>query len=265
MKRLFFLLFMAFSFTIFAQQKINYKAVFQYKKIVDEKEKARRDSLTKANPEMADVMKMIRKKFDNREFEMYFDKDESIYKQIHKLDAPTKTEGFSFKLPDHTLYKNIKENKYVARSPLFQETYIVVDTLPDYHWKVTGESKKIGNYTVIKAEGVEKKKNWRTGKEQEVKITAWFTPEIPIGNGPKKYHGLPGFIMELDRKGEVLLCKQIIVNPKDKKEIKQPDDGKKVSEAEYEKIRKKMMEKMKKMYENRRSDNRGGTRRIIIR
>jgi GLPGLI family protein len=30
-----------------------------------------------------------------------------------------------------------------------------------------------------------------------VVTTAWYTPQIPVSNGPRNYHGLPGLIMEV--------------------------------------------------------------------
>ena len=59
-------------------------------------------------------------------------------------------------------------------------------------WKLTNEQKKIGQFTVQKAFTRWAGRSW----------TAWFSPDIPFTEGPYKFHGLPGIIMELsDDKG----------------------------------------------------------------
>lgn len=61
------------------------------------------------------------------------------------------------------------------------------EIIPQFNWKLTNNRKKIGDYSCQKAIC-----NFR-GRTYE----AWFTTEIPINNGPWKFHGLPGLIMEV--------------------------------------------------------------------
>jgi GLPGLI family protein len=74
---------------------------------------------------------------------------------------------------------------------------------------------------------------------------AWFTPEIPIGHGPREFWGLPGLILELHKDKETFLATQITINPKTKIQIKKPNKGKKVSKVEFEKIQKDKFDSMK--------------------
>lgn len=61
------------------------------------------------------------------------------------------------------------------------------ETLPEFGWELTDRSKTIGEYTCQKAICTYR------GRKYE----AWFAPEIPINNGPWKFHGLPGLILEV--------------------------------------------------------------------
>ncbi len=54
-------------------------------------------------------------------------------------------------------------------------------------WKLHDEKKKVGQYTLQKATTTWGGRKW----------IAWFTPEIPFQEGPYKFHGLPGLIMEI--------------------------------------------------------------------
>ncbi|PQJ15738.1 GLPGLI family protein [Aureicoccus marinus] len=94
-------------------------------------------------------------------------------------------------------------------------------------------------------------------------ITAWFTPEIPVSQGPGPYWGLPGLILEVSDGRTALLCTKITLNPEEKKPIAAPKKGKVVSQEEYNKI---MADKMEEMSERFRGGNRrGGGNTIRIR
>lgn len=106
-----------------------------------------------------------------------------------------------------------------------------------------------------------KKTNFMDGVEQikEKTITAWYAPEIPVNQGPDKYWGLPGLILEVNDGTTILLCSKIALNVKDKVEIKAPKTGKQVTQKEYDEIMVKKMEEMREMYggQGGRGGNRG--------
>jgi GLPGLI family protein len=52
---------------------------------------------------------------------------------------------------------------------------------------------------------------------KDVTITAWYTPEIPVNQGPENYWGLPGLILEINDSKTVILCSKIVLNLKKKR------------------------------------------------
>ena len=86
---------------------------------------------------------------------------------------------------------------------------------------------------------------------KEITITAWYTPEIPVSQGPEGYWGLPGLILEVNDGKTTILCSKIVLNPKEKAEIKAPSNGKEVSQKEYDEIVTKKMEEMSEMNNGR--------------
>lgn len=94
---------------------------------------------------------------------------------------------------------------------------------------------------------------------KELTVTAWFTPMIPVKNGPAEYGGLPGLILELNIDRVTMLCSKIVLNPKDGIVIKEPTKGKEVSREEFNKI---VKDKTEEMRENFRGSGgrRGGGR-----
>lgn len=234
-------------------------------------------------PEMQKMIQERMKAMFEKTFILNFDKSASIYKEEEKLEAPGQGGGMRFMSNmmggGGTHYKNVKEKIFTVDKEFFGKEFLVKDSLPKYEWKLEGETKQIGNYTCYKATAVrpvsqsdfrnfrrkaedkkEEKKEGETKKEEtkttnfmdgwempkEINITAWYTPEIPINQGPENYWGLPGLILEVTDGKTVVLCSKIVLNTKEKKEIKAPKNGKEVTQAEYDKI---VMEKMAEMRE----------------
>ena len=61
------------------------------------------------------------------------------------------------------------------------------ESLPHFSWNITEEQKTIDNYVCQKATCT------FGGRTYE----AWFAPDIPISDGPWKFYGLPGLILEV--------------------------------------------------------------------
>jgi GLPGLI family protein len=234
-------------------------------------------------PEMQKMMEERLKKMMEKTFILYFDKSASTYKEEEKLDAPGQSSGFrmasSMMGGGGTQYKNIKEKTTVVDKEFFGKEFLVKDSLTKIDWKMTGETKKIGDYVCYKATAVkpvdmsdfrsfrpkreenntktkettkkteEKSTNFLDQIElpKEIEISAWYTPDIPINQGPENYWGLPGLIMEISTGKTVILCSKVVLNPKDKKEIKAPTKGKVVTQKEFNEIVMKKMEEMSEM------------------
>ena len=90
-------------------------------------------------------------------------------------------------------------------------------------------------------------------------ITAWYTLDIPVSNGPADYWGLPGLILEVSQGDTTMLCTKIVMNPKDAVEIKSPTKGKVVTQSEFDDIFEEKMMEMRERYG--RGRGRGGNRR----
>mgnify|MGYP003599673649 FL=1 len=58
------------------------------------------------------------------------------------------------------------------------------------HWKVTSEKEKIGEWSAQRAETDFAGRQWM----------AWFSTDIPIQDGPYKFHSLPGLIVKIEDK-----------------------------------------------------------------
>lgn len=236
-------------------------------------------------PEMQKNMEEGMKKMFEKTFILNFDKSASIYKEEEKLDAPTQGGGFggmrmmsSMMGGGGTFYKNVKSKFYTVDKEFMGKEFLVKDSLPNLKWKMETETKIIGGYNCFKATAVRPVsksdfRNFRPKKEEktevvktedkekktsfmseiempkEITITAWYTPEIPVSQGPENYWGLPGLILEVNDGRTTVLCSKVVLNIKDKAEIKEATKGKVVTQQEYDEIVVKKMEEMREMRE----------------
>ena len=94
-------------------------------------------------------------------------------------------------------------------------------------------------------------------KEEMVEVIAWYSPMIPVSQGPTEYWGLPGLILELSAGNTTMLCSKIVMNPEEKIEIKRPTKGEVVTKKEYNEI---ITGKMQEMRDNRGRGSGGRSR-----
>jgi GLPGLI family protein len=247
--------------------------------------KARMSGNKDITPEMQKNMEERMKKMFEKTFILNFDKSASIYKEEEKLEAPTQGGGGGFRMMGSmlggggTFYKNIKEKTYTVDKEFMGKEFLIKDSLPNLKWKMEGETRVIGGFNCFKATAVrpvnktdfqnlrpkkedasttkpkndDKKTDFMSGLEmpKEVVVTAWYTPEVPVNQGPDNYWGLPGLILEINDGKTVILCSKIVLNPKEKVVIKASTKGKVISQAEYDDTIIKKMEEFRDMNRGR--------------
>lgn len=86
------------------------------------------------------------------------------------------------------VYNNYPENKITVMTYMdVAGTYIHLEDIPDFNWKIGSSCKTIMGYKCYNA------LCYFRGRCFE----AWFTTEVPFKYGPWKFGGLPGLILEL--------------------------------------------------------------------
>ncbi|WP_203257588.1 GLPGLI family protein [Hyunsoonleella ulvae] len=218
------------------------------------------------------IQEQLRKQFQ-KEYTLEFNKYESIYKQNQKLDVPQPSNsGINIKVVqgDDIMYKNIKEQRYTSKTEIYGKRFLIKDTLINRKWELINETKNIGAYTCYKAIFKDEITTKTINNEgQFVKVTkprtttVWYTPQIPVSNGPLNYFGLPGLILEVNDGKLTLVCTKIVINPEKSVEITEPKKGKLVTQKEFNSIQEAKREERLEQF---RSTNRGGKdgKRVMI-
>ena len=227
----------------------------------------------------AKMLEMLKKQFE-KTYKLTFNQEESVYKEEEKLESP-QPQGMVMVMVDtggsDVLYKNTKENRYTSQNESFSKIFLIQDELKKIDWVLGSETKNIGDYTCFKAtfkrevEVVESGISINSDKEfdenvtvEEREVVAWYTPQIPVSNGPGNYHGLPGLILEVNDGNQTLMCSKIVLNPEDKVKISEPTKGKKVSQEKYDEIMDKKMKEMQNRYDSEHRGRDGETIEIRI-
>ena len=139
--------------------------------------------------------------------------------------------------PQNKMYFDFKKKKQIEQKEFMTRIFLVQEDLKDIEWKMTGNQKTILDYPCQEAT--------RENKEGK-KISAWFTPSIPVSSGPSTFVDLPGLVLavNIDDGKKVYNALSIDTTPVDSKLIVKPKKGKKVSNAQYTQIVEEKMEEM---------------------
>ncbi|MDR5589059.1 GLPGLI family protein [Christiangramia sp. SM2212] len=87
----------------------------------------------------------------------------------------------------YELIKNREKNKIYYTQNIAGDWFLYEQNIDLFEWKISADTKSIKGYECQKATTSFKGRNY----------TAWFAPEIPISEGPYKFNGLPGLILEI--------------------------------------------------------------------
>ena len=233
----------------------------------------------------ADRIKRIEEMMKNQMEKTYiltFDKTASIYKEEVKLDQGASGGGPGMRFAmmgggaSGKYYKNTQTKTSAKENEFSGKNFLIKDVLKTYEWKMEQETKMIGNNLCFKATtiiempanagtfsfGRQNNENKEAEKEEEPKIelvpvTAWYSMDIPVNHGPGDYWGLPGLILEINAGNTQIMCTKIVMNPKEKAEITEPDKGKVMTQKEYDEMLKIKMKEMQERFSNEREKSGG--------
>ncbi|MFZ4930556.1 GLPGLI family protein [Chryseobacterium sp. Mn2064] len=93
---------------------------------------------------------------------------------------------------NYSVEKDKTNQKTYFKDRIGRDIYSYEEDRP-INWKISSETRKIGDYKVQKAETDFAGRKW----------TAWFTTDLPYQDGPYKFGGLPGLVVKVeDDKGD---------------------------------------------------------------
>lgn len=268
----------------FGQKDFQGKAYYESKTTVDMSNFGGSDMDEERRAQIVTRMKSLLEK----SFVLTFNQSESMYKEEKSeegQDGNSRGRRFAQRL-NYTggdMYKNVRTLEVLQEQEFFGKDFLIKGELEKLNWELGSETKTVGDYTCYKAtlkttttafdfsnfgkrpdENESKEdREARRKKEQkpeprDIVVTAWFTPEIPVNQGPGKYWGLPGLILELNSESTTIYCSKIVLNTSEKDELIVPSKGKEITQAKYDAIVKRKMAELDAQRQQRGNGGPGG-------
>lgn len=189
---------------------------------------------------------------------LVFTKEEAIFKQYKDPNdveqAPTPGRGgfrFRNRNNQNELYRNLSDGTSVNSQEFFGKKFLINGTTSNLKWKMTGQTKQVGDYFCQKA----------IYQDTTQEIVVWFSPMIPVTAGPDNYGGLPGMILYVNINDGERIITALEINQKEISAgtIEQPTEGEVITMEDFEKLREEKMAEMREEFGG------NGQRRMFIR
>jgi GLPGLI family protein len=152
------------------------QAFVMYGKITFEKKTNIQRSM--AELDIPDEAKAKMDKYNVSTWELLFNEKAALYRIQKTTEDQSKAQ----------LYTDFKHKNRVIKRTIFDETYLLSDTIVQTDWKITHDTRTIAGYDCRKA---------ITRINDTVYVIAFYTDEILLRGGPEGFTGLPGMILGL--------------------------------------------------------------------
>jgi GLPGLI family protein len=119
----------------------------------------------------------------------YYDFTGDTTRSVYQPGKEVPVDPRSFYRPvgdKNIIYTDYRKGISISQKPVFEETFLVEDSLMKIKWKITGDVRKIAGYDCRKAVGV---------LNDSIAIFAFYADELLINGGPEGIQGLPGMIL----------------------------------------------------------------------
>jgi len=91
-------------------------------------------------------------------------------------------------MQNNVVYSDLNTKQLISKRKVFDDTYLLKDSLKIIKWKFTDEVRDIAGYPCYRANGL---------TLDSVYVVAFYTDKIPVSGGPESFGGLPGMILQL--------------------------------------------------------------------
>lgn len=124
-----------------------------------------------------------------------------------------------------TIFTDLAARQGTAQKSIYEETYLVTDSIRHIQWRITNELREIAGYQCRRANAL---------VLDSIYVVAFYTDQIPVSGGPESFTGLPGMILgvALPYENTTWFATDVVDRQVTAEELKAPQKGNTVSYAE---------------------------------
>lgn len=157
-----------------------------------------------------------------------FGKEQTLYKPVEATASPGPWEDFAAAVQPNTIYTDLTNpaaGNSSTQKKVYEETYLVKDSVRRINWKITDEIRNIAGYDCRRANAL---------IMDSIYVVAFYTDEIPVSGGPESFTGLPGMILgvALPYEHTTWFATAVTDQPVTDDKLKAPVKGKPVSHTQ---------------------------------
>jgi len=118
----------------------------------------------------------------------YFDLSFAPGKTLYKpgKENPDNNKLWQQPAEDNVIYNDIEAEKTISQKHIYEQTFLIQDSLRKIKWKITDETRTIAGFQCRRANAI---------IMDSIYVVAFYTDEIITSGGPESFTGLPGMIL----------------------------------------------------------------------
>jgi len=157
-------------------------------------------------------------------FDLQFTRTKTLYKPGR--EGTGNTMGWFSELPaqENTVYSDLEQDKCISQKKVFEQQFLVQDSIRKIRWKLTDETRVIAGFNCRRANAI---------IMDSIYVVAFYTDEILTTGGPESFNGLPGMILgvALPHQHVSWFATKVESVPVTDSQLTPPQKGKKVNNA----------------------------------
>ncbi len=154
-----------------------------------------------------------------------FSKDQTLFTPIEGDASSNMFFGdFGAAQQNNVIASNTAAGTSIAQKKVYEELYLVKDSVRKINWKITNETREIAGYQCRRANAL---------IMDSIYVVAFYTDLIPVSGGPESFTGLPGMILgvALPYEHTTWFASSVLDQPVADDKLKAPVKGKPLTNA----------------------------------
>ncbi|MGI4806263.1 MAG: GLPGLI family protein [Janthinobacterium lividum] len=133
-----------------------------------------------------DQYKKTQPQFKKLKSTLYFSGNKTLFKPDAEESASPGFFSGAQSTQNNIIRTDLTTSSFISQKKVFEETFLVKDSLRNINWKITDETRDIAGYTCRRANAI---------VLDSIYVVAFYTDEIAVSGGPESFTGLPGMIL----------------------------------------------------------------------